>query len=103
MGPDFFIGRAGQDSEVAKHIALILEDAGRRVLIQDWDFTNRSYLERMYSAFKSGARTIALLSPDYLANDHCAAEWQNAVAELGFSLTLSQLNLPQVAACAASD
>ena len=29
---------------------------------------------------KSGARVIALLSNEYLASDHCAAEWLNALA-----------------------
>jgi tetratricopeptide (TPR) repeat protein len=79
--PDFFISRAGPDSAIAQRIAHILEDAGRRVVIQDWDFKNRAFMERMHAALTSGARTIALLSPDYLQRDHCAVEWQNAIAD----------------------
>ncbi len=79
--PEFFISRAGPDSAVAQRIAHILEDAGRRVIIQDWDFKNRAFMERMHAALTSGARTIALLSPDYLTRDHCAAEWQNTIAD----------------------
>jgi tetratricopeptide (TPR) repeat protein len=79
--PEFFISRAGPDTAIAQRIAHILEDAGRRVLIQDWDFKNRAFMERMHAALTSGARTIALLSPDYLARDHCAAEWQNTIAD----------------------
>ena len=37
-------------------------------------------MERMHAALESGARVIALLSNDYLASDHCAAEWLNAIA-----------------------
>jgi hypothetical protein len=54
---------------------------GRPVIIQDWDFKNRAFMERMHVALCSGARTIALLSPDYLARDHCAAEWQHTIAD----------------------
>ena len=74
---EFFVSRAGPDAAIAH----ILEDAGRRVIIQDWDFKNRAFMERMHAALTSGARTIALLSPDYLTRDHCAAEWQNTIAD----------------------
>jgi hypothetical protein len=77
----FFISRAGPDNAIAQRVAHILEDAGRRVLIQDWDFKNRAFMERMHAALTSGARTIALLSPEYLQRDHCAAEWQNTIAD----------------------
>ncbi len=79
--PEFFVSRAGPDAAIAQRIAHILEDAGRRVVIQDWDFKNRAFMERMHAALTSGARTIALLSPDYLTRDHCAAEWQNTIAD----------------------
>jgi tetratricopeptide (TPR) repeat protein len=81
LKPEFFISRAGPDAGAAQRIAHILEDAGRRVVIQDWDFKNRAFMERMHAALTSGARTIALLSPDYLTRDHCAAEWQNTIAD----------------------
>lgn len=38
-------------------------------------------MDCMHAALTSGARTIALLSPDYLTRDHCAAEWQNTIAD----------------------
>jgi len=79
--PEFFISRAGPDAYVAQRIAHVLEDAGHPVVIQDWDFKNRAFMERMHAALTSGARTIALLSPDYLQRDHCAAEWQNTIAD----------------------
>ena len=79
--PEFFVSRAGPDAGAAQRIAHILEDAGRRVVIQDWDFKNRTFMDRMHTALTSGARTIALLSPDYLTREHCAAEWQNTIAD----------------------
>jgi hypothetical protein len=80
---DFFISRAGPDLAVARRIAEILERDGNNVLIQDWDFKNRSFMERMHTGLISGARVIALLSPDYLdpGRDHCAAEWQSTLAD----------------------
>ena len=79
--PEFFVSRAGPDAAIATTIAHILEAAGRTVIIQDWDFKNRAFMERMHTALCSGARTIALLSPDYLTRDHCTAEWQSTIAD----------------------
>ena len=69
--------------EHRQRIAHILEEAGRSVILQDWDFKNRAFMERMQAALTSGARTIALLSADYLSAErpHCAAEWQNTIAD----------------------
>jgi Tfp pilus assembly protein PilF len=78
---EFFLSRAGPDREIAEAIAHILEAAGRTVILQDWDFKNRAFMERMHTALCSGARTIALLSPDYLARDRCTAEWQNTISD----------------------
>lgn len=79
--PDFFISRAGADSAIAQAIAGILEAAGKVTIIQDWDFKNKSFMDQMHQALTSGARTIALLSHDYLKSDHCAAEWQATIAD----------------------
>ena len=78
--PDFFISRAGADALFAEAIGHILENAGHRVVLQQWDFTNRNFMERMHAALSSGARVIALLSNEYLASKHCEAEWLNAIA-----------------------
>lgn len=77
---DFFIGRAGADTPFAAEIGRILQDAGHAVVLQQWDFASRNLMERMHAALDSGARVVALLSNDYLASEHCAAEWQNGLA-----------------------
>jgi TIR domain len=78
--PDFSISRAGADAPFAAEIGRILGAAGHIVVLQQWDFANRNFMERMHAALESGARVIALLSNEYQASDHCAAEWQNAIA-----------------------
>lgn len=57
----FFVSRASPDAEIATHIAHILENAGKRVIIQNWDFKNRSFMERMQATHTSGGRVVALL------------------------------------------
>lgn len=80
QGVDCFISRAGADASFAAEIGRILEDDGHTVVLQQWDFANRNFIERMHAALASGARVVALLSSEYLASDHCQAEWQNAIA-----------------------
>ena len=80
--PDFFISRAGAhsaDVAMAAKVGLILEDAGHIVVLQQWDFANRNFMERMDTALASGARVIAILTPQYLASDYCQAEWMHAL------------------------
>ncbi len=75
--PDFFISRAGPDKVIAVWVGAVLEQAGYRVVIQDRDFANKNFLDQMDAALGSGARVIALLTPDYLASDYCTAEWMH--------------------------
>ena len=76
---DFFISRAGADTAIAAQIGQILEAAGYSVILQDWDFANRNFMEAMHAALESGARVIALISPEYLKSEHCIAEALNAI------------------------
>lgn len=75
-----FLSRAGADAAFADRIGRILEDTGYRVVLEQWDFANRNFISQMHDALGSGARVVALLSPEYLKSDHCAAEWQNVLA-----------------------
>jgi TIR domain len=59
----------------------MIEDAGMRVVPQQWDFASRNFMERMHTALSSAARVIALFSNEYLASKHCEAEWLNAIAD----------------------
>lgn len=78
----FFVSRAGPDNAVAQRIGEILEKEGHKAILQDWDIKNKSFMAEMHRALTCGARTIALLSPDYLVGrDHCEAEWQSTIAD----------------------
>ncbi|HEY6324969.1 MAG TPA: toll/interleukin-1 receptor domain-containing protein [Candidatus Cybelea sp.] len=97
---EFFISRASADGAFAAVVGEILADAGHDVVLQQWDFANRNFMERMHAALAGGARVIALLSPEYLRSDHCQAEWQNAIASDPLN-TKSRLILLRVAGCEA--
>jgi hypothetical protein len=81
VGPNFFISRAGADAPFADLIGRILEDAGHKVVLQQWDFANRNFMERMHAALQSGARVVALLSNAYLKSRYTEAEWLSALAD----------------------
>lgn len=79
--PKFFISRSGMDKVIAQQIAEILEEVGQTVILQDWDFKHKSFMGQMQAALTSGAKTLALLSEDYLKSKHCEAEWQATIAD----------------------
>jgi tetratricopeptide (TPR) repeat protein len=93
-----FISRAGVDADFASIIGTILETSGYAVTLQQWDFKNHSFMERMHAALAGGARVVALLSPEYLRSAHCQAEWQNAIADDPLN-TKGRLTLLRVAEC----
>ncbi len=78
---DFFISRAVADAAVADEIGRILDDEGHSVIVQQCDLADRDFMERMHASLESGARVIALLSPEYLASAPCMAECLDAIAD----------------------
>src|SRR3954447_2750438 len=78
---DFFISYTGADAAWAEWIAVQLEDAGYRTVIQLWDFAPGSnFVFEMKKAAAAAARTIAVLSPRYLKSEFAQAEWAAAFA-----------------------
>src|SRR3954468_11504123 len=71
---DFFISFNKADRDWATWTAWTLEDAGYKVLFQDWDFTG-NFVLKMHEAIKRSHRMIAVLSPDYLTSLFTAPEW----------------------------
>jgi tetratricopeptide (TPR) repeat protein len=100
--PDFFISRAGAsaaDVAISGVVRDILFEAGYRVVLQQFDFKNHNFMERMDSALASGAKVIAILSNDYLASEYCTAEWYHPL--IGDPLNkLGRLIVLRVAECA---
>jgi tetratricopeptide (TPR) repeat protein len=93
-----FISRASADADFAAVVGDILKTAGYRVILQQWDFANRNFMQQMHKALTDGARVVALLSPEYLRSDQCQAEWQNAIAGDPLN-TKSRLIVLRVAEC----
>src|SRR3954451_836735 len=74
---DFFVSFNKADRAWATWIAWTLEDAGYKVLFQDWDFTG-NFVLKMHDAIKRSRRTVVVLSPDYLTALYPAPEWAAA-------------------------
>lgn len=72
-----FISRAGEDSEVARHVAETLREAGFATFLQDEDFGHTSFMERMAEGFRHVEREgclVALLTDAYQRKPHCLKE-----------------------------
>lgn len=54
---EFFISRAGADKAIAQAVATMLEAAGYRVIVQDWDFGHANFVAKMDDALASDVRT----------------------------------------------
>lgn len=76
-GWDFFVSYTQTDRAWAEWIAWILEEDGHRVLVQAWDFVPGSnWTQGMQDGVTRAARTIAVLSNNYMKSTFAAAEWQ---------------------------
>lgn len=79
---DFFISYNKADRAWAEWIAWHLEEAGYTTILQAWDFTTGSnFVLKMHDAATEAARTVAVLSPDYLASNFTKPEWAAAFAQ----------------------
>jgi hypothetical protein len=73
---DFFISYNAADRAWAEWIAWQLETAGWSVIVQAWDFRpGGNFALDMNRALIDTQRTIAVLSPSFLASDFTAPEW----------------------------
>ena len=74
---DFFVSYAQADRAWAEWIAWLLEEDGYRVLVQAWDMVAGSnWISRMNQGVQHAARTVAVLSPDYVSSVYGTAERQ---------------------------
>lgn len=73
---DFFVSYSTRNEAEAREINGYLEDAGYSTIAQFKDFpVGSNFVIEMQDGLERGARAITLLSPDYVASDHCRAEW----------------------------
>lgn len=79
---EFLISSDRADSAWAQWIATELEEAGYRVFLQEWDVAAGSnYIIEIDRAMRRSQRTIAVLSPNYLAVETAAPQWSARYAE----------------------
>ncbi|MGH3784113.1 MAG: FxSxx-COOH system tetratricopeptide repeat protein [Pseudonocardiaceae bacterium] len=76
---DFFVSYTQVDRVWAEWVAWELERDRYRVLIQAWDMVaGANWVNSMQEGVQRAARTIALLSPEYLSSTYGTVEWQAA-------------------------
>lgn len=81
-GKDFFISYANDNRVWADWIAAELERAGFSTVYQAADIRpGHDFVHEMQKASESAGRTIAVLSPAYLASAFTKAEWHAAFAQ----------------------
>ena len=79
---DYFISYATKDKGWAIWIGWMLEEEGRSVILQEWDFTpGRNFVLEMDRATRDSEHTIAVLTPNYLASHFTHPEWAAAFAK----------------------
>ncbi|MCO1653631.1 FxSxx-COOH system tetratricopeptide repeat protein [Pseudonocardia humida] len=79
--PDFFISFTSTNETWARWIAVELEQAGYRTVSQTLDFRpGQDFVHAMHRAVSAAARTLAVLSPAYVASEFGEAEWRSAFA-----------------------
>lgn len=79
--PDFFISYNTADEGWATWIAYILEEEGLTTIVQAWDFQpGTNFVLHMQKAAVGCDRTIAVLSPAYLASQFAQSEWAASFA-----------------------
>ena len=78
---DFFVSYTSADRPWAEWIAWELEQAGHSTVIQAWDMQPGSnFVLQIDEATRRAERTIAVLSPAFVASPYCRAEWAAAFA-----------------------
>lgn len=78
---DYFISYATPDSDWATWLGWTIEEEGRSVTLQEWDFSpGRNFVLEMDRASRDSEHTIAVLTPNYLASHYTHPEWAAAFA-----------------------
>ena len=79
---DFFVSYTAADRSWAEWIGWVLEEAGYSVVIQAWDVRPGSnFVSQMHEAANQAERTLAVLSPAYMASKFGKTEWAAAFVD----------------------
>jgi hypothetical protein len=78
---DFFLSYSKKDELFAKFVDEVLRRAGCSVFAMFRDIpVGSEFVREMNRGLVASRRVVALLSPHYIASDHCQAEWNTAYA-----------------------
>jgi tetratricopeptide (TPR) repeat protein len=73
---DFFVSRRGIAADAAIEVADVLESAGHKVLVQDFDIPfSANFVAAMHEAVKSARHFVGLLTEDYDVSPFTREEW----------------------------
>lgn len=79
---DFFLSYSTKDEAFARFVDDVLRQAGYGVFAQFRDIpAGANFVREMQKGLAQSERVVALLSPRYVASDHCQAEWSAAYAD----------------------
>ena len=79
---DYFVAYHAADQEWAEWVGQQLQNAGYTVELQSYDYWARSsMILEMFAVSAIADATIALISPDFLAESLDRPEWQAALAQ----------------------
>lgn len=77
-----FVSYNQNDRAWAEWIAWTIEDLGHSARIQAWDFVpGTTWPQQMHQFVTESDKVVCVLSPNFLASDFTAAEWQAAFVE----------------------
>lgn len=78
---DFFVSRRGTAADVAVEVSDVLESAGYKVLVQDFDIPfSSNFVSAMHDALKAARHFVGLLTEDYDVSPFTRAEWTSFFA-----------------------
>ena len=75
---DFFVSRRGSVAAVAKEVDDVLTAAGKKVLVQDYDFAmGDNIVETMHLGVTTARDLIVLFATDYFASTYTRKEFSS--------------------------
>lgn len=78
---DFFVSRREAAADIAVEVVEVLENAGYRVVVQDFDFRiGGNFVVQIHNALAQARHFIGLLTEDYASSPFTEAEWTNFYA-----------------------
>jgi len=78
---DYFVSRRGAAGDVAVEVAEVLESAGYKVCVQDFDIPlGANFVAAMHDALKSARHFVGLLTEDYDSSVYTREEWTSFFA-----------------------